>query len=273
MASTAVAHRELAPSATATFRYYADLNDFIRPERRGVATPHPLPFPTTVKDATEAQGVPHVEVGAVLVDGEPATLRTPLRGGERVAVYPRLCSLQPDVTTAPPLPEPRRFVLDVHLGTLARRLRLLGFDTWYREHADDDELAAVSAVDERILLSRDLGLLKRSIVVHGAWVRATDPDRQVLEVVDRCCLGSRLAPFTRCLRCNGLLQPAGADRVAAAVPADARRRHESFHECADCHQVYWRGSHATALDAVVDAVRRHVGGLDGVWGDAGSGDG
>lgn len=265
--STSLGHREVVGSATATFRYYADLNDFLRPERRGVATTHPLPAATTVKDATESQGIPHVEVGAVLVDGEPTTLQRRLHGGERVAVYPRFCSLEPDVATVPPLPDPRRFVLDGHLGALARRLRLLGFDTWYRAHADDDELAAVSAVDQRILLTRDIGLLKRSVVVHGAWVRATDPDRQVLEVVDRCCLGSRLAPFTRCLRCNGRLGPADADQVAARVPPTVRREHRDFQACDTCGQVYWRGSHADALEQVVEAVRRHVGGVDGVWGD------
>lgn len=267
MTSTSLGQRDTVLATTATFRFYADLNDFLRPDRRGVATPHRLSTPTTVKDATESQGVPHVEVGAVLVDGEATTWDRRLHGGERVAVYPRFCSLEPDEATAPRLPDPRRFVLDVHLGTLARRLRLLGFDTWYRAHADDDELAAVSAVDGRILLTRDIGLLKRSVVVHGAWVRATDPDDQVLEVVDRCCLGSRLAPFTRCLRCNGLLGPADPDRVAATVPAGARREHDTFRSCRDCHQVYWRGTHATALEAVVDRVRRHVGGLDGVAGD------
>lgn len=245
-------------SATATFRFYGDLNDFVPTRRRGVASEHVLPEPTTVKDATEAQGVPHVEVGSVLVDGEPVGLDRRLRGGERVAVYPRFMFLEPDEPAAPPLPDPRRFALDGHLGALARRLRLLGFDTWYRPQVDDADLARVAVDEGRILLTRDLGLLKRGALVLGAWVRATDPDQQVLEVVDRFSLGDRLAPFTRCLRCNATLRPAGVVEVEAGVPPLARSAHTTFRACTGCGRLYWRGSHVPALDATIGAVRRHV---------------
>lgn len=246
------------PPATATFRFHADLNDFLPAARRGLATVHALPVPTTVKDAIEAQGVPHVELGAVLVDDLPSSLERPLHGDERVEVFARFSPSAHEVPTLPRLPEPRRFVLDVHLGTLARRLRLLGFDTWYRSHADDEELAVMSAAERRILLTRDIGLLKRSMVVHGAWVRATDPSAQILEVVDRFELGPRLAPYSRCIRCNGSLRPAADTEVEQKVPPRARAAHDTFHLCGTCGQAYWHGTHTTALDDVVDQIRRHV---------------
>lgn len=260
---------DIAPDSvpmTATFRFHAELNDFLPSARRGVATVHALPRPTTVKDATECQGVPHVEVGAVLVDDLPSSLDRPLHGDERVDVFPRFSPWLHDVPTVPRLPDPRRFVLDVHLGTLARRLRLLGFDTWYRTHADDDVLAVVSADEHRILLTRDIGLLKRSVVVHGAWVRATDPAAQLLEVVDRFDLGTRLAPYSRCIRCNGALRPATATEVEQKVPPRARAAQDVFHLCDTCGQAYWRGTHTIALDDVVQEVRRHVARREGMVG-------
>ena len=248
---------------TATFRFHAELNDFLPAARRGIATVHALPLPTTVKDATESQGVPHVEVGAVLVDDLPSSLDRPLHGDERVDVFPRFSPRLHDLPTVPRLPDPRRFVLDVHLGTLARRLRLLGFDTWYRTQADDEELAVVSAGQRRVLLTRDIGLLKRSMVVHGAWVRATDPAVQTLEVVDRFDLGTRLAPYSRCIRCNGVLRPAADAEVEQHVPPRARADHDVFHLCDSCGQAYWRGSHTNALDDVIDQIRRHVSRREG----------
>ncbi|NJK90017.1 MAG: hypothetical protein HC923_11925, partial [Myxococcales bacterium] len=69
-----------------------------------------------------------------------------------------------------------RFVCDVHLGRLAAYLRMLGLDTRYSNDQDDPELAEIARAEGRVLLTRDVGLLKRSTVVYGAFVRATDPD-------------------------------------------------------------------------------------------------
>jgi len=241
---------------TATFRFYGDLANFLTASE--VTETSPLPEVTTVKDAVEARGVPHVELGLVLVDGEPAGLDHRLNGGERVAVYPRVApdGLVPDGAIGPSGPGPARFALDGHLGTLARRMRLLGLDTWYRRDVDDADLVALAGAEDRTVLTRDVELLKRSAVERGAWIRATDPERQILEVVDRFALGAEIDPYTRCLRCNGSLRPATADEVAGA-PAGARERGTDFTVCADCGHLYWRGGHAAALDAVIARVLAH----------------
>jgi hypothetical protein len=99
-----------------------------------------------------------------------------------------------------------RFVLDTHLGRLAAHLRMLGFDSLYRDDCPDEELARISATEQRILLSRDRGLLRRSIVTRGYLVRAAHPREQLIEVCWRYNLSGFIAPFRRCLDCNTLLQ-------------------------------------------------------------------
>lgn len=234
------------------FRFYEELCDFLAPDRRKRSFLHGFDGTPTVKDRIEALGVPHTEVDMILVDDAPVGFGHRLHGGERVAVYPMLecfelgeaCRLRPR-----PLREPR-FVLDVHLGRLAAYLRLLGFDCLYRNDYEDDQLLSISREQHRILLSRDTGLLKRSALTHGAFLHATDPRRQLREVCDRFQLDARIAPFTRCARCNGVVEPLHDDHAGAgrSLPAAlVARNRGTFSRCRDCSQLYWPGSHLTRL--------------------------
>jgi uncharacterized protein with PIN domain len=146
----------------------------------------------------------------------------------------------------------QRFVLDVHLGALARRMRLLGIDTGYRTHADDSELVALAVAEERVLLTRDRGLLRRRALPAGALVRNDRPDEQLVEVVGR--FAPALAPFTRCPACNALLVPAALAEVADRLEAGTRRTYREFSRCPGCGRVYWRGAHAARLDALLARV-------------------
>ena len=236
----------------AQLRLYADLA-----ELAGFSdTTVPVGSPRSVKDLVEAVGVPHPEVALILVDGRPVGFDHRVSGGERVAVFPPFRQLDlAGVTTVAPPPVDPRFVLDVHLGTLTRRLRTLGFDCWYRTDADDAELAAVAVREERILLTRDRGLLMRSEIVHGYCPRNDDPELQLLEVVDRYRLASRVAPFSRCVNCNGLLEPATLEDVRDDIPPRTRVEHDTFTRCRRCGQVYWPGTHRTAMgEWVADVV-------------------
>jgi hypothetical protein len=233
----------------ATFRFYEELNDFLGPERRKRAFEHGFEGRPAIKDTIEALGVPHTEIDLILVDGEPVGFAHRLLGGERVAVYPTFESI--DIGSINRLrPHPLRvprFVLDTHLGKLARLLRLLGFDTLWAADADDPELARLACEQERILLTRDRGLLKRSIVTRGYCPRSSDPAQQAREVVRRFDLAPAARPFTRCLRCNGTLEPASAASVREAVPPRVRQRTDRYCRCAACGRVYWEGSHTAAL--------------------------
>ena len=221
---------------SATFRFYAELNDFLPLPLRQRDIPYEFSGTPAVKDAVEAQGVPHTEVEVILVDGTSVGWDFRLQGGERVAVLPMFEAF--DVSSllrlrARPLRDPR-FLLDVHLGRLARYLRLLGFDSRYGSHADDAELSALSAAESRVLLTRDRGLLKRGEVTHGYYVRETDPARQLEEVVERFDLWGAARPFTRCLVCNGPLEPADASQVAERVPPGVREEQRTFTRCRWC---------------------------------------
>jgi len=136
-----------------------------------------------------------------------------------------------------------RFVLDTHLGKLAVYLRMLGFDTWYRNDYRDEVLARISSGEGRILLTRDRGLLKRSLVTHGYWLRATKPRRQLVEVLRRFDLFGSTMPFRRCLRCNGLLQPVPKEVVIGKLGPKTREYYHEFAICRVCERVYWKGSH------------------------------
>jgi uncharacterized protein with PIN domain len=238
-----------------TFRFYAQLNDFLPPSRRGRRFEHRLTTPASVKDTIEAVGVPHPEVDLILVNGDAADFARRVEGDDDVAVFPRFRSIALDAMlragSDPPMPP--RFALDQHLGKLASLLRLTGIDAELRH--DDPELAALSATTGRVLLTRDVGLLKRATVRHGYWVRSTDPITQAEEVFERFDLSGATAPFSRCLRCNTPLVEASRDAVASRVPPRAASHFTRFTECSGCGRVYWEGTHFPKLQAIVDRVR------------------
>ncbi|WP_305091620.1 Mut7-C RNAse domain-containing protein [Prescottella sp. R16] len=225
------------------FRFYGELNDFLRPPLRRRTVVHAFDGTPSVKDRIESFGVPHTEVDLILVDGGAVGFEHRLRGGERVAVYPTFQRLDglPRLRSTPP----DRFVLDVHLGALARYLRLLGFDCAYANDATDDALVEMSRTEHRTLLSRDVGLLRRAAVVHGGFVHETDPRRQVREVLDRFHLQEHTAPLTRCTRCNGRL--ADATPARGDVPESVLGEHIRFRRCLSCGRFYWPGGHVRRL--------------------------
>jgi uncharacterized protein with PIN domain len=237
----------------ARFRFYAELNDFLPASKRQLDLDYDFRGAPSVKDAIEAQGIPHPEVDLIVVDEVSVGFDHRLRDGDRVAVYPVFEAIDISPVTrlrAKPLRE-TRFVVDVHLGKLARFLRLLGFDTIYESSAGDAEIIEVQRTESRVILTRDRGLLKSGAVTHGYWVRATDPDAQLDEVVSRFDLSSQAEPFTRCLACNGHIGPVDAGAVTNEAPPRVRRRHREFFRCGECRKLYWKGTHYDRLVALV----------------------
>jgi uncharacterized protein with PIN domain len=225
------------PRVSLTF--LGDLEDLLQraPSRPVVVS---APDGATVGAIIEDLGIPHTEIGSLCVNGQPRTSAWRPADGDEVTVRPVGPFADPEA--APP-----RFVLDVHLGRLARLLRLLGFDAAWSRDAADPDLAATAVREDRILLSRDRGLLKRRDVRKGCLVRSQDPHRQLDEVVDRCGLRGRLAPFSRCLVCNAPLGP--------AVDPPPGPHDGATGGCPSCGRRYWRGSHWHRLNAVVEEVR------------------
>ncbi len=235
-------------------RFYGDLNDFLLPKQGQRAFTYCFKDERSIKDLIESLGVPHVEVGLLLIDGEPEDFSQLVFGGEQIAVYPHFTRL--DLSSLPHVqPEPLsefRFVLDVHLGKLASSLRMLGFDTFYRNDAPDDELAAISAKENRILLTFDRQLLKRKNVNYGYLVRSRDPDQQVVEILKRFNLFDRQRPFRRCMVCNGLLRSASREEVEDSIPENVRQTLNEFSCCPSCGRVYWKGSHYQRMQRAIE---------------------
>jgi hypothetical protein len=236
---------------------YGSLNDFLPDSRRHVDFRCSVQGPRSVKDLIESLGVPHPEIDLVLVNGVSVPFGDAIRPGDRIAVFPRFTSVDIGSLSRvrPPPLEAVRFITDVHLGKLARDLRLGGLDTEYRPDADDETLAELAGSTQRILLTRDVGLLKRGRVTYGYFVRATEPPRQLVEVL-RQFGPLELRPFSRCLRCNGVLREVPKEAVAAVLPPRTRQDHERFSVCRGCGRIYWQGSHWQRLEAAIEAARQ-----------------
>ncbi len=234
-------------------RLYGELNDFLPVNLRQRELKLTLKDRSIAKDLVEGLGVPHPEVSFILVNGEPASFDRLMLPGDLLSVFPPLARLAPDpeILVTPPPPRPPCFVLDVHLGTLARLLRLMGLDALYANDYGDPELARISAEEERILLSRDRKLLMRRIVVHGYVPRADDPLDQAREVLTRFVEPGETAPFSRCLQCNRLLEDIGKEEILHRLEPLTRQRVNRFQICRGCDRLYWRGAHREGLEETV----------------------
>jgi hypothetical protein len=233
----------------AVFRFYGCLNDFLPAADRQSDVRYAFWGRPAIKDAVEAQGVPHPEVDLIVTNGRPVGFDASLAAGDRVSVYPWIKHLdRPDAALRPSWPSPLRFLCDVHLGRLARQLRMLGLDTRYDRDLSDAVLARLSDEETRVLLTRDLELLKRARIDRGAFIRSDAPTQQFAEVVRRFPVGSAaIDPFSRCLDCNASLQPADEAVVAETVPPHARRVNDAFWRCPSCDTVYWEGTHVERM--------------------------
>ncbi len=227
------------------FRFHGELNDFLPGPRRNVEFEHIAGATDTAKHVIESLGVPHTEVGRVTVNSEVHRLSEPLASGDHVHIFPHAT---PVLLGAP------IFVVDGHLGRLAAYLRMLGFDTWYNRVAEDALLATVAFSEQRLLLTRDVGLLKRREVLQGYCVRSDKPHVQLREVSDRFALSSHCAPFTRCMDCNGPLCPVSKNEVADLLPPHTRETKNEFSRCLNCGKILWRGSHHARMLGWIQAL-------------------
>lgn len=221
------------------------LNDFLFNDQKSEPVNYSFNGFPSIKDAIEACGIPHPEVGMVEANQQSVDFSYQLQPGDNVIVHPMV---DPAVKRRFPfIPKNGlRFVIDVHLGTLAKYLRMAGFDTVYQpEDQGDARLAQIAENDERILFSRDIGLLKRSNVTYGYWVRNTDPLKQFEEVILRYGMARDFTPFTRCISCNGLTEPRSVSEIKQRndVPVNITNEYKEFKVCCSCNKVYWKGSH------------------------------
>jgi uncharacterized protein len=236
-----------------TIRFYEELNDFLHYSRRKKAFNFILTGKRTIKDIIESLGVPHTEVDLIMANQDPVQFDYHPEKDDYISVYPVFEAI--DISNINLLrPKPLRetkFVLDVHLGTLAKYLRLLGFDTIYRNNLDDAEIISLSLSEQRIILTRDLLILKNGKVTHGHFVRETSPKKQILEIVRRFDLKDQFNPFHRCLDCNGIILKVDKSLIDDEIQENTRKAFQEFCQCQVCRKIYWKGSHYEKLMKLV----------------------
>lgn len=245
---------------TAIFRFYAELNDLLSLSRRFKDQRVEFKGRQTVKHLIESQGIPHTEVDLILADREVVGFEHIPQEGELVSVYPVFESF--DISAINHLrPQPLRetkFVLDGHLDRLAAYLRMLGFDSLYKNDFSDEELAEISANDNRILLTRDRGLLKRQKVTHGFLIKTLEPREQLFSVVHRFHLDLHRKAFSRCIACNGILASVKKESILDQLEPKTRKYFNEFRRCDNCGKIYWRGSHLEKMKILIRWIEEKI---------------
>lgn len=239
---------------TLWFHFYHELNDFLPEELQSIVFPWQFVGTPSIKDVIEANGVPHTEIDLIFINGKSVNFNYRVQGGEQVCVYPQ-CKLSTSIPLIhlhpKPLPE-IKFIVDVNLGKLAIKLRLLGFDTLYKNDLADREIVELSLRERRIILTRDKGVLKYRAARHGYWVRDDDPKKQLKEVVCRLQLQNDFHPFTRCSDCNTQLQHIDKGLIKERLADKTLQFVDNFMLCPGCKKIYWQGTHSERFRKYID---------------------
>jgi uncharacterized protein with PIN domain len=237
--------------------FHGDLSFFLKSKKRRIE--RRLSERTSVKDVIEACGIPHTEVDLILVEGDPVDFARVVTTESKIDIYPFTSNRH---TLFPKdrlqVLQIRKFVADGHLGKLIRDLRLLGIDVAYDPTAEDRQLVAAVLDQQRALLTRDRRLLMHAAVRHGYYLRSQYPLEQTLEVLRRFDLRPAISPFSRCLRCNALLEPVPKERVIDQLQPLTRIHYQNFRRCSACGQVYWSGSHFEKLQKRIETIQSRL---------------
>ena len=153
-----------------------------------------------------------------------------------------------------------RFIIDQNVGKLAKWLRMMGFDSLFFSGEDDSQMVRQALVEDRILLTRDTGIMKRRVVTSGrlkaVLMESEEPEQQMRQIVSAIDIKSQSQPFTICLECNQPLIERNPSEVKDRVPPYVYKTQTKYMECPECHRIYWRGTHWKAmlnkLDGIVD---------------------
>lgn len=240
----------------AWFRFYEELNDFLPSLKRKTSFAYSFKGNPSVKDTIEALGIPHVEVDMIIVNGNPVDFSYKIKNEDQISVYPVFESM--DISGVSPLRDkPLRiikFIADVHLGRLAKYLRMCGFDTYFDIDLSDNQIIGISLKERRIILTRDKELLKNKLVTHGYWIRSIKPDKQLMEVLQKFDLKSTLNPFVRCLECNGMIEDVSKEDIRERLLKKTKDFYTEFKRCKKCGNIYWEGSHYERMKKFIETL-------------------
>ena len=238
-------------------RFYEELNDLLPKEKKKKRFIHNFIDRTSVKDLIESIGVPHTEVDLILVNGNSVNFKYLITDGDDISVYPVFESL--DISDVQHLrPKPLRkpqFICDVHLGKLARYLRMTGLDIYYKNVLSDEEIVKRSSKERRAILTKDRGILKRNEVTHGYYVRTKKVEEQVKEVIKRFDLQKAIKEFTRCLECNTEISKIEKGKIVNILPPKVAASQNEFYRCPSCKKIYWKGKHHQKMLSFIKKIK------------------
>jgi len=236
----------------AKISFLGNLNDFLSPENRNQIIEYNFKESPSIKDVIESLGPPHTEVEAIVSDGIKVSFAHKLKNNENIEVFPAGEFIKANTSNI--LRENLlefRFIVDANVGKLAKYMRMLGFDTFYDLNIHDPEIAKISEQENRIVLTRDLGLLKRKNVTYGYFLRETQISAQVAEVVKRYSLIDKINAFSRCLECNGYVIAVEKALIKEKLDPGVFNDYNEFFNCMDCNKIYWKGFHyETMLNSI-----------------------
>lgn len=232
----------------AKFLFIGSLNDFLNYKQKGKTLEVNFSGNPGIKDIIESLGVPHVEIQLIKVNSIPVDFSYHIRNTDKVEIFPFSSGVVPSEKDRP------SFILDVHLGKLARYLRMMGFDSMYRNDFSDPELVTLSCKENRILLTRDIGILKHGCLRYGYWVRATVALEQAKEVASHYNLCTSVLPFSLCMECNSSLLKVNKSQIEEKIPPLTRKYYDSYSQCVNCHKIYWQGSHFERMNNLLKQI-------------------
>lgn len=239
-------------------RFYEELNDFLPEEKKKRRIVHQFIDRTSVKDLIESLGIPHTEIDLILVNGKSVNFKYLIGDGDDISVYPVFESF--DISKVQhlrqkPLRKPK-FVADVHLGRLARYLRMMGLNVKYENNFDDYEIVELSVKERRAILTKDRGILKRNEVTHGYFIRAIKIEDQIKEVLNRFHLQKEIKKFSRCIECNEILKPVRKEKIISQLPPKVIQSQEDFQFCPSCKKVFWKGTHYQRMLSIINKLTK-----------------
>lgn len=148
-----------------------------------------------------------------------------------------------------------RFIADAMLGTLAKWLRILGYDTQFDPNLDDHQLVRLARAQERVLLTRDRELARRR-GLSVLLITSERLDAQIGQVFAEFNLEPDRS-FSRCPVCNAPLVEVDRETAQSRVPAYVAQTHKTFKSCPTCQRIYWRGSHWQRMDDQLTRMLEH----------------
>ena len=140
-----------------------------------------------------------------------------------------------------------KFIADVMLGRLAKRMRLLGLDVLYDRTPNDNEIIGLSLEQDRVILTRDNALSDRPLAENHLFINSDFVQEQVEQVLSSFPLEKRLDPFSRCSECNDPLDRITREEAQDLVPQHVYENNYLFLRCPRCKRTYWQGTHVMRM--------------------------